>query len=397
MLNIEESYTSRYAFLQLGFRPFFSAAMAFATLGIIAWTIIYFSGWSLPANNYMPVSWHAHEMVFGYTLAVVAGFLLTAIKNWTGVQTVNGKRLLILLLVWLMARILPFVLQQSSLYILAITDLLFNILLVITAGLPIVKVRQWQNIVFPVICLLFFLSNLMFYLGLLGIWLDGIHYGIYAGFYILLAVIFIMGRRVIPFFIEKGVDESFQAKNWQWLDISSLILFVLFIVSDLHDATSGITAALAGILFLINLLRLYGWYTPGIWSKTLLWSLYLGYAWIVFGFLLKALSITHDISAFLAIHSFAYGGIGLITIGMMARVALGHTGRNVFDPPAILKLVFISLLTGAVIRVIFPLILNQYYGYWIGIAQLLWIVSFGIMLVVYIPMLIKARVDGRPG
>ena len=397
MLNIEESFTGKYAFSQLGFRPFFSAALGFSTLGIFAWMLIYFTGWSLPAENYIAISWHAHEMVFGYTLAVASGFLLTAIKNWTGVQTLHGKPLLMLFLCWLVARILPFVLPQSLIFIVAVVDLLFNFLLVIAISQPVLKVRQWQNVIFPVIGLSIFLSNFIFYLGLLGIWSDGIHFGIYAGFYILLALIFVMGRRVIPFFIEKGVDETFTAKNWQWLDVSSLILLVVFIISDLVNAYSILTALFAGLLFVLHSIRLYGWYTRGIWSKTLVWVLYVGYAWIVFGFLLKALSITHGISVFLAIHSFAYGGIGMITIGMMARVALGHTGRNVFNPPKILKVVFLCLSLGAVVRVIFPLITNSYYTLWIGIAQGLWIVAFGIVLAVYLPMLIKPRADGRPG
>ncbi|MCW8910234.1 MAG: NnrS family protein [Gammaproteobacteria bacterium] len=397
MLNIEEPFKGKYAFLQLGFRPFFSAAIVFSALGILAWMLVYFTGWALPADNYVSISWHAHEMVFGYTLAVVSGFLLTAIKNWTGVQTLRGKPLLILFLFWLVARILPFVLNQSSLFILATVDLLFNFLLALAITQPILKVRQWQNVVFPVIGSLIFLSNLVFYSGLLGLWTDGIHYGIYSGFYILLALIFIMGRRVIPFFIEKGVDESFQAKNWQWLDVSSLLLLAIFIVSDLINPVSMITALFAGLLFVLHSMRLYGWYTRGIWSKNLVWILYVGYAWIAFGFLLKVLSITHGISAFLAIHSFAYGGIGMITIGMMARVALGHTGRNVFDPPRILKTAFVFMLIGAVVRVIFPLINIDNYALWIGIAQVLWILAFTIVLTVYLPMLIKPRVDGQPG
>ena len=128
-----------------------------------------------------------------------------------------------------------------------------------------------------------------------------------------------------------------------------------------------------------------------------MWSLYLGYAWLVFGFLLKVLSITFAISPFLAVHAFAYGGVGLITVGMMSRVALGHTGRNVFDPPKILLWVYVLLAVGAVVRVIFPMIDMSLYHWWIGLAQCLWITAFAILFAVYIPMLIKPRVDGMPG
>lgn len=397
MLTIEEPYKGKTAFLQLGFRPFFTAAMSFAVFSIAVWMLIYLLGWSLPVRQYASMTWHAHEMIFGYGMAVAAGFLLTAIRNWTGIQTLQNKLLLVLFVLWLVARGLPFVLPYSLYWLLAVTDLSFTLFLVLATSLPIIKARQWNNVAFPGKMLLMLVANTLFYFGLLGVWPMGLHIGLYAGFYTLVALIFTMGRRIIPFFIEKGVDESFTPKNRKWLDISNLVLFLLFAVVDIFYPTSTVALLLAGLLFLLNGLRLYDWYTHGIWQKPLLWSLYLGYVWLVFGFLLKLLSLVFSISPFLAIHSFAYGGIGLITVGMMTRVALGHTGRNVFDPPRILPWVYGLLLMGAFVRVVLPLLDMQLYTVWIGLAQGLWIVAFLILSIVYMPMLIKPRVDGRPG
>jgi uncharacterized protein involved in response to NO len=397
MLTIEQPHTGKYAFLHLGFRPLFSAAIVFAIIGIAIWMGMYLYGWTLPLETYPTITWHAHEMVFGYALAMGGGFLLTAIKNWTGLQTIQGKTLLSLFLLWVIARILPFMLNIVPVYVLAVIDISFNLFLAIAASIPIIQRRRWNDFGLIGKLHLMVIANSIFYLGIMGIWPSGTHIGLYGGFYIILALIFTMGRRVIPFFIEKGVDCPFQPKNWRWLDISSLFLFLAFAISDLINAYSLITAILAGILFAMHCMRLYGWYTHDIWKKPLLWVLYIGYAWIVAGFLLKILSFTLGISSFLAIHAFTYGGIGLITTGMMARVSLGHTGRNVFDPPRILNVVFGILLVGTIVRVILPLFDMGNYAWWIATAQILWITAFVILGFVYLPMLVKARVDGRPG
>ncbi len=397
MLNIEEPVTDKTAFLKLGFRPFFSAAMLYAVVAIVLWMGMYFLGWTLPAESYGVVSWHAHEMVFGFGMAVIGGFLLTAEMNWTGVRTVTGWPLLVLALLWLAGRALAFVVTDAGLGLLAATDLLFDLLLTVALFHPIVKARQWHQLGFPIQVALMALANLLFYLGLTGLWPAGLHVGLYAGFYLVLSVIFTMGRRVIPFFIEKGLGCPFTATNYKWLDITTVVLFAVFVLADLAAPTALLTAALAAVLFLLHAWRLKGWYHPGIWNKTLLWTLYLGYLWIVLGFLLKAISIVAGVSPYLAIHAFAYGGIGLVTVGMMARVTLGHTGRNVFSPPAILLPIFLLLAAGAVVRVILPLLLAGQYDLWIGLSQLLWAAAFLGMALLYLPMLIKVRIDGRPG
>ena len=397
MLNIEPKYTGKTAFLHLGFRPFFFASLSFGVISIVLWMLMYTFGINLLPNNYPLFSWHGHEMVFGFAVATITGFLLTAVKNWTGIQTVNNKPLLGLFLFWLVSRIIVFIPGSWVLPTLAVIDSLFLLFVTWAFSSPVFKVKQWNNLAFSGKLLLLFLANIVFYLGLLGILDNGVHYGLYAGFYTALAVIFNMGRRVIPFFIEKGLGCPFQAKNYKWVDASSLWLFLSFSISDIFFPNHIVTAVLAAALVVLHGARLLGWYHPGIWKKSLLWVLVVGYIWIVLGFALKISAILLGTSPFLALHAFAYGGIGMVTAGMMARVSLGHTGNNVFDPPKILHVIFALLFVGAFIRVILPLFLGQFYIHLIGLSQVLWIAAFLIFFIRYAPMLIKARVDGRFG
>ena len=401
-MNIEKPFTGNYALTHLGFRPFFLSAGAFAVIGILLWTAIYSFNWQGLNAAYPPITWHAHEMIFGYTLAVVAGFLLTAIKNWIGQQTLHQAPLLLLTAIWLAARLLPFM-QGLSLQAVASVDLLFMLALLAEVAIPVLRARQWQQAGIIAKVALMTLANAVFYLGLLGYWPAGTQLGLYAGLYLMIALIFTMGRRVIPFFIERGVGVSFKANNTRWVDRSSLVLFLLFAITDLiamtqgNQALAGMAAALALVQIPLHGWRLYGWYHAAIWQKPLLWVLYVAYAWLVLGFGLKFLSWSTGLSPWLAVHAFAYGGIGMMTLGMMARVILGHTGRNVFEPPALVGKIFAILFAGACVRILAVWALPQWYWWWIVIAQCLWMLAFGLFIWLYAPMLIKPRVDKRYG
>jgi len=215
--------------------------------------------------------------------------------------------------------------------------------------------------------------------------------------YGIIAVLLIMMRRVIPFFIEKGIGQNVTVKNRQWIDVSSAIIFVFFTVAEVFSEFTTLSGLLAGILFILHSTRLYGWYNKAIFSKPLLWILYLGYSFITFGFGLFAVSDIFGLPSSLAIHALSVGGIGLISLGMMARVTLGHTGRNVFNPPNMLKIVFTLIVLAAVFRVVFPIINSAHYPLWILLSQVLWIFSFLIFSWRFVPMLIKSRIDNLYG
>ena len=398
LLSVEEpSPSHKHAFFHLGFRPLFLGGSVLALISAALWFGYYAFGLEVIPTTVPPTWWHAHEMVFGYSLAVVGGFLLTAAKNWTGIQTLTGPPLLLLFLLWLLARLSFQFAGADTFWVVASSDILFNLYLTAAIAYPIIKARQRNNFSLASKILLLTVSNLAFYLGATSIWTEGLRVGIYAGLYLILAVVLTLGRRVIPFFIENGVPEKVTLKNRKWVDISSLILFLLFMISDIIAPTSTITACLALAQAPLHLFRLVGWYTPGIWQKPLLWVLFIAYGFIIAGFLLKALNLFIAIPPQLAVHAFTYGGVALITIGMMARVTLGHTGRNVFEPPKGLPLLFLLLITGAISRVILPLLIPGQYTLWINIAFICWILAFANFLYIYAPMLIKARVDGRFG
>jgi uncharacterized protein involved in response to NO len=343
------------------------------------------------------VIWHAHELIYGYSMAVIAGFLLTAVRNWTNIQTLYGWPLALLFLLWALARLTPFLDLEGGLYILAILDLAFVLFLLIAVVTPIVRTRQWRQLGITSKLILLGLGNACFYAGLFG-WFDhGIRIGLYGGFYLIIALIITMGRRLIPFFTERGVGYEVKLTNRRWLDITSLVLFLVFLVADVFFGARQFAAISAIVLFALHCLRLYGWYTPGIWCYPLLWSLHAGYAFIVSGFALYAAAVWFGLSPFPAVHAFAVGGIGIITVSMMARVSLGHTGRNIHQPPRIVPLVLLALILAGLLRVFPPLLNIADYRLWIALSQILWILAFAGFLLVYFPVLIKPRIDGQAG
>jgi len=336
-------------------------------------------------------------MIYGYALAVIAGFLLTAIRNWTGIQTIHGLPLQLLFLCWMLARIAFLIPSQQALVAGVILDNLFIILLAVAVTIPIVRAKLWKNM--GIVSKIYFLlaGNIVYSIGLLGSFPDEERIGIYIGLYMILSLILVLSRRVIPMFIEGGVGYAVSLKNHLWVDISGFLLFLAFAVSDIFFTYPALTAWLAAALFILHCIRIWGWHTHGIWSKPLLWVLYLAYAWIILGFGLKSITFIAGISPYLAVHAFTVGGIGMMTLGMMSRISLGHTGRNVMQPPSMVGPMFFMLFLGALVRVIFPLMFAGHYLLWIGISQALWIATFALFLYLYASILIRPRIDGQWG
>jgi len=360
------------------------------------WSAIYDFQLSVPINNISKFQWHAHEMIYGYSMAVIAGFLLTAVRNWTGVQTLHGTPLLVLFSFWTIARVL-FLFGTQYLFIAAFFDVAFALYLGFALAHPIIQVKQWRQLGILAKIILLTIGNMCFYLGAFNYIDNGLHWGIYGGLYIIIGLIMTLGRRVIPMFIERGVGYEVQLTNFRWVDISNIILVLVFFISELFLSNHILTAVMAFGLVITNTIRLYGWHTPGIWKVSLLWSLFISQVFIDIGFLLFAIASFLVISKNIAIHALAFGGVGIVTLSMMSRVSLGHTGRNINVPSILIKYALIALSVGAIFRVGFPLINSDYYLIWIIISQFLWITSFLLFAFVYAPILTQARVDGEPG
>ncbi len=384
------------ALFNLGFRIFFLSAGIFSVISMLLWVLLYQFNYSLAVVAINSLQWHSHEMIYGYALAVIAGFLLTAVKNWTGVQTLTGKPLMMVFLIWLVARIL-FMFGDQYILMAAFFDITFSVVLLVAVSVPVIKVKQWSQIAILSKLVLIAAFNLVFYLGVFAYIDQGVQWGIYGGLYLVIGLILTMGRRVVPFFIERGVGYNVTLYNSKWLDISSLILFFSFFITELFTNNAMLSAYLAMGVFIVNAVRLVGWHTKGIWKKSLLWSLYLAFWFITSGFALMAASYFLGISKYLAIHALAVGGIGLITMGMMSRVALGHTGRDVNKPSKLIDIALSLLVVAVFFRVVLPLFDASQYSVWVGVSQGLWIVAFLIFSAVYWPILTKARLDNQPG
>ena len=384
------------ALFNLGFRIFFLGAAVYSIVTILFWMGIFTFNLSLPMSGLSTFQWHAHEMVFGYALAVIAGFLLTAVKNWTGMQTVYGLPLALMFCLWLVARLL-FLFGSTFIHIAAVFDLLFIVSVIIAAAYPIVKSKNWRQLGILSKLVLLAVANICFYSGFMGFLEQGLYWGVYGGLYLVIGLILTLGSRVIPFFIQGGVEKPVQLYNPKWITLLGLVIFLVFFISELFLHDKNVTGITSSALFILYSVRLVGWYTSGIWKKPLLWSLYLAMLFIVVGFLLFALSIYTSIPKFIAIHALAYGGIGVMTMSMMARVSLGHTGRNIHEPPVMVKYMLVLLLVGAVFRVVLPMIASGHYLIWIISSQLLWLIAFIMFVITYAPILIKPRLDGQFG
>ena len=386
VLQIEErTPPKKFALFELGFRPFFLLATLYAVVSAGLWMAVYFGGFSLVHEGLPVTYWHAHEMVFGYGIAVVAGFLLTVVHNWTGIQTIQNGKLAVLAALWLAGRLL--FLFHAPWQVTAAVDSAFGLGLLLAASLPLYRAKQWHNLsIFATKVTLLVVANLLFYLGMAGILADGLRWGLYSGIYLLTALVFTMARRVVPFFIERGIGYPLQLRNSKIADLTSLVgLFGLWI-AELLAPMSVWTIGFALITAGAQIVRLYWWYAKGMWSKPLIWILWGGLAALTVGLLLKAFSEWQGQVPFAAWHAITYGGIGMVTVGMMARASLGHTGRSVFEPPKILGPLFYLLAVGAAIRSLVPMVLPEMHYQAVALSLVIWMLVFAALFLLYVQM-----------
>jgi len=383
-----------FALFALGFRPFFLLAGIAATFLVPLW-IHRFLDVTAPAGYYDPLSWHAHEMLFGYSVAVIAGFLLTAAHNWTGLPTLAGKPLAALALLWLAARVLPFFAPQVAPVVIASVDMLFLPLLALALAIPLLRSRQWQQLVFLPVLVALSGANLMVHLQQLGLSASSASTGIKFALYLVLLLIVILGGRVIPFFTDRGLEREV-TRRWKLVEGLSIGSLLLLAILDLLDFPAPVLATIAATAALAHALRLYGWYQSAIWRVPMLWILQLAYAWLVLGLVLQALAAAGLLNPMLALHAHTLGAIGGMTLGMMARVSLGHSGREI-NAACLTIWVFVLINLAALVRVLLPIVDASRYSLWLQLSAILWTLAFALFVLGYAPILMKPRVDGRPG
>lgn len=382
------------ALFALGFRPFFLLSALFALLAIALW-VPAFVGWLALNSYYGQIGWHSHEMIFGYTAAVIAGFLLTSVRNWTEMATPQGSSLAALTLIWCLGRILPFFPSALSAELIALVDLSFLPALAVGIGVPLVRRGDRRNLLFLPLIAVFWLANILVHLALLGFVPNLAHKAVILGLNLVVLLIVIMGGRVIPFFTERAL-QAVRIKRWNAIERLAIISVIAFTLAEFFFIDPRVAGVFAGVAAIANGIRLGGWYTYRYWRVPLLWVLHLGYGWIVAGFMLKAGSALGVIPPQFTVHAFSLGAIGVLTMGMMARVSLGHTGRPL-KVGAGMVIAFAAVNLAAVTRGLLPILQPQWFPQVVILSGVLWLVAYAIFIVVYVPVLLQPRLDGKLG
>jgi uncharacterized protein involved in response to NO len=378
-----------FALWNLGFRPFYLLASLFAAASVLLWAA-QFSGLLSTAYLRGPL-WHGHEMLFGFALAVIAGFLLTAVRNWTGLPTPDGPPLMALAALWVAGRVLvltPFAVAA------AVTNAAFPVALAVAIGIPLVRSGNTRNYFFIGLLLLLGCLILGLHLALLGAIEIPPRLSLWLGLDVVLFIMTVMGGRVIPMFTNNGVPGTGAARHPLVENVALGSVLALFVADFLQLPSVGI-AAVALIAALAHAARLAlwrGWRTLG---TPLVWILHAAYAWIVLHLALRGLAGVGWLAESLAIHALTVGAIGGLTLGMMTRTARGHTGRPLVAD-GFESAMFVLVQLAALVRVAGGIAAPVYLAS-IQLSGLLWAAAFGLYAVRYWPVLSRARVDGRPG
>ncbi|MGZ9108726.1 MAG: NnrS family protein [Micavibrio sp.] len=374
-----------------GFRPFFLLGAIYTMLGILMWTGVY-SGHSIPPDIFSdPVTWHAHEMIYGFGMAIVAGFLLTAVANWTSGAPVRQIQLMVLCGLWTLGRIMLNIPGLPGWAMIA-GELTFIPVLAASLALPLIKSWNTRNFIF---------------LGLLtAMWVcDAVFMAtqsripLYIALVIILAMISLIGGRVIPAFtvgalrrkgIEVRIYDQHKMDGFALLSLLTVVLALLF-----AGVTSMVFAVSCFASSLIHLARMRHYHTKLTFDDPLVWILHAGYAWLVIGLFLAGLSV-FSVGMFpAALHAITVGAIGSMTLGMMARVTLGHTGRPLFSN-RLTTFSFGSMQLAAILRAFGPVVMPEHYTFWVVSSGLLWAACFLLYVIVYAPMLWTSRPDKQP-
>lgn len=380
----------RFAVWQLGFRPFYLLASIFSALSIALWALQY-TGW-LPGAYLGGPLWHGHEMLFGYAMAVIAGFLLTAVRNWTGQPTPTGAPLMALAALWLAGRIL--VLTPWSLAA-ALVNVAFPLGVAWAIGVPIVRSRNQRNYFFIGLMLLMAVLSAGVHAMLNGLVDEPPRFGLQLGLDVVVFVMAVMAGRVVPMFTNNGVPGT-NAQRRVWIERFALGSIIVLFLADHLPGVPAIAGVVALVAALAHGLRLSLWQSWRTLGTPLVWVLHLAYAWLVAHLLLRGLASFGLVADPLALHALTLGAIGGLTIGMITRTARGHTGRPLqadgFETTA-----YLLVFAAAFVRVFVPMLAPAHYMAWIQLSAALWSAAFAIYAVRYWPILTRARLDGRPG
>ena len=380
------------AVLALGFRPFFILASVGSILLVALW-ILFWTGTTGGQHYYGTVGWHGHEMLFGYVPAVIAGFLLTAVRNWTGVNTPTGPPLGAVALLWLLGRLLPLI-PGTPPILTAAVDLAFLPLVAMMIRPALWQGKQRVNRIFVPILLLMAAANLLVHLDALGLAPTG-PLGRDTMMHLIVFLLVIIGGRVIPFF-SKAVLPGYEPRSMPFVEYAGIIMLGAVMIAEIVEPPAWVAAVPAALFSMSQLIRVLLWHDRRVWSTPILWVLYAGFLWLSIGYAMYGLAAIGLVPVNAAKHALTVGAIGTVTLGMMARISLGHTGFPI-QPRRVIEISFIVLNLAAAARVFGVVAAPEKYLFWIHLSGGLWILCFAVFAFVYVPILVRPRADGRPG
>ncbi len=381
------------AILSYGFRPFFLGGSIWAASAMVLFIPMLQGNLALP-TTLNPIDWHQHELLYGFLPAIVAGFLLTAVPNWTGRLPVAGARLAALFALWLLGRAAVSTSALIGAGAAATVDMLFLIALGLIVGREILASGNKNNLKVLVLVSLLAVGNLVFHVEAAT---DGVaDYGKRIGIAAAILLISLIGGRVVPSFtrnwLAKRGPDALPAPFGKF-DVATIAVSAIALLAWIFAPSSLITGAACGVAGVLHLIRLARWRGHRALGEPLVTILHAGYLFVPVGFLLMALAIAFPgvVAPVAAVHAWTAGAIGVMTLAVMTRASLGHTGHELTASPATLA-IYSCVIIGAAARIaaafgIAPQIM-------LHTAAAGWILAFGGFAVMFGPMLLRPRSRG---
>jgi uncharacterized protein involved in response to NO len=381
-----------------GFRPFFLAS-GLSALAPLAWWMAHQAGLVSVPTNWVPMFWHAHEMLFGFVTAAIAGFLLTAVPKWTNTRAVSGGRLGVVFAAWVLGRVAMAASGVLPAPLVAAADLLLLPVLGIWVVPPIFARGAARNYGFPLVLLVLWLADLIVHLERIGIDTIPSRAGLQLGIHAVALLLILLGGRLVPNFTRntlRRLDDAVEVRELPGIEPIVYLCAISTAISTTFSAPSWLTGSAALATSLALLLRSARWRARRCLRQPILWALHAGHAWLVVAYVMLGLSGLSDlVPESAAIHAFTVGAMGTMILAVMTRASLGHSGRKLEVAPAI-TLAYVLVILAGLLRVGLSIARVEALPNSL-VAGIPWCAAFAIFCAVYGPILMRPRIDGRPG